>query len=321
MSSLLERRTRLIVKVAGSLGFLLVLGYVTDLGLIFRHLRNVRPGFYGLVFGIMLVNQFISAVRWQILLRCQGIRMGLPSLYRIYLLGFVSNLVLPSSIGGDSVKIVKIASHAPERRTGGAVATAMDRVTGLVGLVVVLLISSTFDSIISTPVKLLTAGFCLSVIGVLLVLYLRRGTGLDRVALGAAGLIGAKTLVGGILEALDTYRDNRGAVAKTILFSVLFQAISAVNQYLTFLLVGVSLPLPHAMFAVGVTWLVVIVPISIGGVGLKEVSLVALLSQVGVTPPEVVAYSVVAYSMILLVGVMFSLGTALEGLRAALWNT
>jgi len=315
------QRARAMVKVGGSAVFLVVLATVADLELILRHVGNVRPGFYALVFGITLANQFISTVRWQILLRCQGIRIDLRSLYRIYLLGFASNLVLPSSIGGDGVKIVKVAARAPDDRTGGAVATAMDRVTGLVGLVVVLLVTSTVDSVISTATKALTVAFCLSVLGVLAALYVRRGTGLDRVTLATAGLVGARDLVDGILSALDTYRDDRRAIGTAVALSVLFQAISAVNQYLTFLLVGVSLPLPHAMFAVGVTWLVLIVPVSIGGVGLKEVSLVALLAQVGVTPPEVVAYSVVAYSMILLVGVLFSVGTALESLRGVIRNT
>jgi len=90
------------------------------------------PGF--LCFGLVLV---CGAFRWQLLMKVQGIRLGLFRVWQLVMIGMFYNLFLPGGTGGDLVKIFYAVREAPKSKSAVFLSVVVDRVTGMVALILV----------------------------------------------------------------------------------------------------------------------------------------------------------------------------------------
>jgi len=100
-----------------------------------------------------LIVEIAAAVRWQILLRVQKIRLSLPRLSGLFLIGMFYNQFLPGGTGGDIIKSYLLLKETAEHKAGALLAVVFDRLIGLVALVAitVTLVSLRFDLLSRTP--------------------------------------------------------------------------------------------------------------------------------------------------------------------------
>src|SRR3989440_8568814 len=91
--------------------------------------------------------EIAAAIRWQILLRVQKIRLNFPRLSGLFLIGMFYNQFLPGGTGGDIIKSYLLLKETPEHKAGALLAVVFDRLIGLVALVAitVTLVSMRFD--------------------------------------------------------------------------------------------------------------------------------------------------------------------------------
>ncbi len=100
-----------------------------------------------------LVVEIAAAVRWQTLLRVQNIRLNLPRLSGLFLIGMFYNQFLPGGTGGDIIKSYLLLKETTQHKAGALLAVVFDRLIGLVALVTitVTLVSLRFDLLSRTP--------------------------------------------------------------------------------------------------------------------------------------------------------------------------
>ncbi|HXX42317.1 MAG TPA: lysylphosphatidylglycerol synthase transmembrane domain-containing protein [Chthoniobacterales bacterium] len=114
-----------------------------------------------------------AGIRWQILLRVQGIRLNFFRLSALFLIGMFYNQFLPGGTGGDIIKSYLLLKETAQYKAGALLAVVFDRLIGLVALVTitVTLVALRFDLLWRTPVTV-ESGFTprqlLIVLGVLL---------------------------------------------------------------------------------------------------------------------------------------------------------
>jgi len=110
---------------------------------------------YGMMIGI-------SAWRWGLLLRAQGVRLPFTTLTRSFLVATFFNNFLPSNIGGDVVRVADTAAAAGSKTLATTV-VLLDRSLGLLGLVLIAALGATLGSRLSDggpiPPALLWLGF------------------------------------------------------------------------------------------------------------------------------------------------------------------
>jgi uncharacterized membrane protein YbhN (UPF0104 family) len=83
------------------------------------------------------VFELLAGVRWQILLRVQGIRISWWRMYGLLMVGLFFSLFIPGGTGGDLVKGYYLLKEAPVgRKTSAALSVVMDRLLGLVGVTI-----------------------------------------------------------------------------------------------------------------------------------------------------------------------------------------
>src|SRR5947209_9430677 len=101
-----------------------------------------------------LIVEAAAAFRWQMLLKVQGIRLTVPRLSGLFLIGMFYNQFLPGGTGGDIIKSYLLLKETPDHKAGALLAVVFDRFIGLVALVAitVTLVSMRFDLLWRTPV-------------------------------------------------------------------------------------------------------------------------------------------------------------------------
>ncbi|MEI8235322.1 MAG: lysylphosphatidylglycerol synthase domain-containing protein [Verrucomicrobiota bacterium] len=86
------------------------------------------------VFGIV---ELAAVIRWQVLLRVQGIRIGWGRLTALFLIGILFNPFMPGGTGGDVAKIFYLLKETPGRKPAAMLAVLMDRLVGIFGLILI----------------------------------------------------------------------------------------------------------------------------------------------------------------------------------------
>ena len=85
---------------------------------------------------IFVASIWPLAWRWQILLASKGIHEPLGWLTKLYFVGYAVSQVLPTTVGGDAVRIVEHARRRPEAKGEVAGAVLMERAVGSAGTLV-----------------------------------------------------------------------------------------------------------------------------------------------------------------------------------------
>jgi uncharacterized protein (TIRG00374 family) len=271
-----------------SLGLLALLTYVfrNELGRSLEKIREALPLPLVLAATWYVIFIFVSAWRWQVLLRARGLHFSTWYLARVFTLGLFFCKLLPTSIGGD---VMRIAYTAPRGRSAEAFsATFLDRLIGFVSLtslavtVAVVLyfstpawrgLSMTLGRVTlsgATVVLLLGAVLLLLVLGTLTLFN-------DAAHRSAVRLFGGVRFfnIGSMLDraygAVKQYRHDLGALAMSFVSGLGVQAALSFSWFHTAQAIGGAVPLVYYFVMIPLLNIIVNIP-SIGGLGVREAS-------------------------------------------------
>lgn len=291
-----------VLLTAALLGWLLTQVDLAGVGAI---LAQTKPGWLALAAALNLLAVGIATWRWQVLLAGMGVPQRFANLLRIVLSGTFFSMFLPSSVGGDIMKMVLIAPDT-RRREAAISSVLMDRVVGmavtiLVGLLAILFLPSVWgDRAVIGTLATATALFSLGVAALFsralfdLVarltpgfIWRRVGDKAQKVHASIAGLRGRPDVLLG---------------AATI--SGLRQVAICSSVYCAGQAFGIAAG-PVAYFAIiPITLAITVLPFAINGLGLQDNALVLLLGTVGVGPAEAVSLSIFIHVMRNLTGLV-----------------
>ncbi|HZJ14744.1 MAG TPA: lysylphosphatidylglycerol synthase transmembrane domain-containing protein [Chthoniobacteraceae bacterium] len=98
-------------------------------------LTRANPFWLFLGAAVYGVVEVIGAIRWQILLRVQGVILSWSRVFALVMIGLFFNFLIPGGTGGDVVKIFYLLKETPGQRTAAVLSVLVDRIIGLVGLI------------------------------------------------------------------------------------------------------------------------------------------------------------------------------------------
>jgi hypothetical protein len=263
------------------------------------------------LFGLYLFNQVLTAWRWKTLLKLTGIREPLRNLTIAVLYGQTINKLLPSSIGGDSARIAYLFKVNPGHKTAALSATLMDRLLAFLALFLLGFIALPFSTVLDSAQRW-AAGMSLVILFGLLGLVFW-----GAVDHWVQGVIGWTRIPDRFQQALArfwqvflTFRSQKQALLGALTISLLRQGLMLLNLYLLFKLLGAQVKLIDLFLVIPVVTVLVILPISIGGIGVREAALAVLL---GISSESVLSFTLIRYSFIILVPLILLVETFLPG--------
>ena len=78
--------------------------------------------------------EVLATVRWQMLLRIQGITLTWLRAFSFVMIGLFFNMFLPGLVGGDAVRLYLVFKCAPRQKTRATLSVAMDRILGMLSI-------------------------------------------------------------------------------------------------------------------------------------------------------------------------------------------
>ena len=261
-------------KVVFSLGLLALLFYRLDLSLLGSNLLTANWSLIGLALVLAVVGLGVSAWRWSRILRVLGFDYSPVYLVHLYLGGYFYNNFLPTQMGGDVYKAIKISQDTGQAGAG-TFSVFMDRFSGLIALFLITLVA----------VYLKFGGLGLLVDGVVFL------GGWFGYRWGLNLLGGRFKLVGQFKEANDLFLTNRQEAVKILGLSLLVQLLSIAVQTSLFYAVGGLIPLWAALMFFPLISLLSLVP-SINALGVQDYSYARFFAAVGIGGEVAVAASV-----------------------------
>lgn len=260
------------------------IGWKTDWKTVGQAFMNLNVGYWLAAVALLVAAQLVSALRWQIFARQLGIERSFWQLTRYYFIGMYFNLLLPTSVGGDVVRILYLNGKSGKKLRAAA-AVMLDRVNGLIVLVAVACVAVLF-----APPDL-PAWVTFSVFGI-------AGAGLcGTLGLAAIARWGRlndhrKAQVGMFWEVV---RHPRSLVATTLL-SLVVQVASAAIVW--FVAQGLSLNIPLWYYAVFVPMvsLMTLLP-SVAGMGVREEGCALFLAPLGIDSTTAVTLAILWFAV------------------------
>jgi uncharacterized membrane protein YbhN (UPF0104 family) len=267
------------------------------------------------ILALQLLNTALKSYKWQRLLLADGIRVPHSEAFASYMISTFFSVFLPSSIGGDAVRAIDLA-----RRSGRGVATATsvvaDRVLGFaaIGLVGLLALAAGWAEVLAPRLRWTGAALYAGVLAGSAALFhgwplrLLQNVGLDR-------LPRLQRAVGTVAESIGAYRGS-GRLAELLLLSVAAQAIVVVAVYLIGRSLRIEVPLSYFFVIVPLVGLVEAIPVSVYGIGLRDVSYAYLLGLVGVPRAQALSLSLLYVLLTLFYALFGAVAFALRGSAA-----
>lgn len=257
----------------------------------------------GLAAVIWFTGVVLSTLRWQRVVLALDLAAPLPTLLSHTLAGlFVANF-LPSTVGGDVLRVVRLAADSGEAPTSFA-SVALDRLTGFVVLPFISL-----SSLLINPSLLglgaasrLAVGLCLAALVALVgILGL---TASPRLGGRLAGRPSWLRFVGAVHLGLDRMRRRPAAAATIMGVAFAYQLTVLAAVWVAAKALGLPIGWAPVLAFIPVMSIAQVIPISFGGLGLREGALVVLLSPVGVTTEEAIALGLAIYGLNLVVSLL-----------------
>jgi glycosyltransferase 2 family protein len=249
---------------------------------LFETLRGANVYWVMASISIAPLTILVSILKWQILLRSQGIHVTLPRLFALYIVGRFFNNFLPSTVGGDLVRGYELGNYTND----GAAAMAsvfMERFTGFVVLIGMAVISFLTQRWLINQTEL-TIAMGLAIAGLLILLWLMLDTRpLSLIRRWLNFPLAHKYIpkLEKFHRSLNAYRDHKRALAWAIVFSFAFMALAILNVYASARAFHQPVSFVQIAIIVPVILVVAMLPLTFNGLGLQEWAYVLLFTWIG----------------------------------------
>ena len=264
-----KKLARTIIQVFISFTALYIVLVKTDTEKLLEIISTANPLYLILAFVVFNISKILNALRLNRFFRAIGLQ--LKELYNIqlYYLGMFYNMFLPGGIGGDGYKIYILKKNHSMKMVNVFNAVFWDRVAGvfaLVFLTAVFLIPSSFAQLYSEYIPATYA------------------------------IIALSYPFSWLLTRL-LYKQFKSIFLVTAGESILIQAAQALSAW--FILLSLAVPSNHidylAIFLVSTV--AVVLPITVGGAGAREITFFYLLQPLGLDTNSGVALSLIFFAI------------------------
>ncbi len=265
-------------RVLISAGLLALLIYRTGIVAIGEILAGVILLLFLLAVIVENMGVALSAKKWQMLLESRGIQLSYRESLSYYYIGSFFNTMMPSSVGGDIIKSYKLGKKTDS--VGAFSSSIMDRMTGLLAVVSIASVAVVISYGILPRAALLAAvavisGFAGTVVILMKTSLVERFTTLvfSRWATIHAFLMK-------VISSVKGYRDKK-LILTAMVISFLYHIMLILNNYLLSLALGMNIDIRYFFIFIPIAEILVSLPVSIQGFGVREGSYALLFSSIG----------------------------------------
>jgi uncharacterized membrane protein YbhN (UPF0104 family) len=262
--SRMARWFKVILKIAVTIACLWYVSGKIDFAKAGAALRNANWFYLILALIAFVISKWIAALRLNIYFRNIDIHLPEWQNIRLYWLGMFYNLFLPGSISGDAYKVILLTKkfNIPYKKTTSAI--LLDRFSGLLGLFLILAVYALFVIKNDWYVALIVAGALLAVLAFYLIIKY-------------------------------WLKDYIRSFFPTLFLGILVQASQVVCAYLIMRSMNIPFQQTEYIFIFLVSSMAAVLPLTIGGLGAREIVFLEGAKYFGLIQENSVLISILFY--------------------------
>jgi uncharacterized protein (TIRG00374 family) len=244
----------------------------------------------------------LSAWRWQRVLAVFDVDVPLRTLLSHYLAGqFISN-VLPSTIGGDVLRVSRSSKSTGSSDVAFA-AVAIERLTGFVALPLLTLLGILIrPSLLDVPHAWIAVAIALATVVALCVILFVAGH--PHLAGRFESHENWMRFVGAVHVGVSRLHHEPRRAIGVLVAAVSYQLSVVIAVWCAVHALGVSVPDAAVLAFIPAVAIAQVVPLTLGGLGIREGMLVLLLQPLGVPTGKAIGVGLLWYGMTLLVSLL-----------------
>jgi len=310
----MRRSLRVALTLAVSAAAVAYIVYKVDIGKTVSILRDASVPW--LIASVVLTYITVPpmAWRWQRLLAVRGIREGVAWLTRAYFVSYAWGQILPTTVGGDASRIFETSRRHPGQLTPITGSVLVERALG--GAVTLLLAGVGFLLAIGRyPIGAYLwpeAIFVVLTIAAGIVFFSHTARRRLSFLMLFARRLRIEKPARAVYDGVHGYRDHAGTLVLVSAVTVLLQLSRVIAIYASARAVGIHLGLLPYMVLGPLLFLVMLVPFTVNGIGVREAFFVSFLGNLGVSADTAFACGFLFFVMTVLL--------ALPGLVVILWE-
>jgi uncharacterized membrane protein YbhN (UPF0104 family) len=299
-----RRSVLLAAKIAVSLILLSILFSRIDTARLWQSARQASIVWLLAALGIYLINVLASVWRWKLLLETQNVDLSQKMLLGSFLVALFFNNFLPSNIGGDVIRISDTAK-ATKSKTLATTVILVDRVIGLIGLMLVAALGATvvagMAGHVPSPIwpSWLWASFVVAMIVSAPAVLAPSGIGrlLQPLTVLHPEWIGGR--IDNVTSALARFRERPGAMLSCFGGAVFVQSSIVLFYVAVALALHVRITMWDLAVIVPVSSIVQMLPVSVNGFGVREATFSLYFTRIGLPLESGLLLSLVAAVLIM----------------------
>ena len=289
------RFVKFAIRMLISGGLLIYLLYYVGIQAIADEFNNIlaNSGIKYILYAILvaLIAVIIMSMRWQVILRGYEFKTKWRKLFGYYLIGMFFNNFLPSTIGGDVIRVFKVVDDV-ENKSSALASVIIER---LMGIAATLFLAFTSLLVLwqefNNPKLLYISGILFIVIVLFFFGLIRNRPFLFLMRIfDTIKWFDMGEKLKRLFEAIHFFRRRRRILAFAFIYSLASQTVFVLMNYALAHALKIEISLSYLFLVVMVTFIITILP-SINGIGIREFGFISLLGKAGVSNATAVSLS------------------------------
>lgn len=257
---------------------------------------NLNLFIFVIALGLFAAGNLVFVLRWLILLRIQGVHVDYWSALKLHLLGLFYNNCLPGSVGGDLLRAWYVTMHT-EKKIEAALSVFVDRAIGLGCTIAMVFLTywvmpkggegtqfalGADFSLVSLSVKLLLGILIMAVLGAIVITVMYFNRKLKPILLKYVFILSIqwKLWFDRIITAVKLYCCRPFIMLLAIVLTFICQSMPIYGLYLVGKDLGIQAHPRYYFMFFPLSWIIGVIPISVGGTGVMELGLKGLFGKV-----------------------------------------
>ena len=300
--AILKRIGVIFLRVSISILLLIVLFHKVDGQALWGLIKASHKIDIVFAFIIVLVIDALCFIRWDMLLKASGVSVPVKTLLKSFCGGLFFNVFLPSTIGGDVVKTLDLAAHTSKAKEVAST-VFLDRLSGYVALVIVVLAACIVgwryveDRTVLYSIAVITG----VLISILLVLFNRFVYNFVNGLLYSPTAGRIRTSIQEVHEEMHSLGKKKKILFYNLCLSLVVQLLGPVSTYLICRSLGSEINFMYFLIFPPIIGAITLLPISIGGLGLRDASTVYFFAKAGLPGNIAFAMSLLGFFIIVVI--------------------
>jgi len=282
--------------------------HTTKVNDITEAMKSANLGLLIIAYFLKYLGYLFSTLRWRVLLRAQGIQVSMFYLLKSYMIGIFFNNLLPSTIGGDAVRAYD--SWRAGKNKGVAIAVIfIDRFLGLFALLIFALVGAflfTKKTAYDFPlINYFLIFASVSMVFIIWLIFMPQKERLSKIG-SLSSHIPEKIYkyIDKLINSFLAFQGKGDVLVKALGLSIILQTNVVLHYFLIAEALNFKIPLYNFFLIIPFAIFVMMIPISINAIGIRENIFVFLFGIFGVVQAKSVALAWIAYGITILQGVM-----------------